>query len=93
MEVLRHSGHEKLKPKEGTTCFESQEIEVRRSEFKVSLGQSKSQIQEWWHTPLIWATPSAGGLHRMLEEGRLTLHLPALTYQRICWNLRVQKTR
>ena len=28
------------------------------------LGQSKSQIQAWWHTPLIWATPSAGDLHK-----------------------------
>ena len=28
------------------------------------LGQSKSQIQVWWYTPLIRATPSAGDLHK-----------------------------
>jgi hypothetical protein len=27
------------------------------------LGQSKSQIRAWWHTPLIWDAPSAGDLH------------------------------
>jgi hypothetical protein len=26
--------------------------------------QSKSQIQVWWHIPLIWAIPSAGDLHK-----------------------------
>jgi hypothetical protein len=52
MEILRHGG------------YESQETKARRSEFKASLGQNKSQIQVWWYTPLIWATPSAGDLHR-----------------------------
>ena len=36
------------------------------------LGQSKSQIPAWWHTPLIWATPSAGDL---MEEGRFARSL------------------
>jgi hypothetical protein len=31
----------------------------------------------WWHTPLIWATPSAGDYIKTLEEGRLCLsYLP-----------------
>jgi hypothetical protein len=53
MEILRHSG------------YESQETKARRSlEFKVSLGQNKSQIQVWWYTPLICTTPHAGDLHK-----------------------------
>lgn len=36
------------------------------------LGQSKSQIQAWWHTPLIWDTPSAGDLHK--DVGRRKAH-------------------
>jgi len=36
------------------------------------LRQSKSQIQSWWHTPLIWATPFAGDPHR--DIGRRKIH-------------------
>jgi hypothetical protein len=51
------------------------------SEFKAYLEKSKFPIQPWWHTPLIWATPSAGGLHK--DNGKrkgpfffVSLHLP-----------------
>jgi hypothetical protein len=37
------------------------------------LGQSKSQIQVWWHTPLTWATPSAEDLHNWKKEDLLSL--------------------
>jgi hypothetical protein len=58
-----------------------------------SLGQSKSQIQAWWYTPLIWATPSARDLHEDIEEGRFALPcLLAFTWQDICWNLLLLKT-
>ena len=56
------------------------------SEFKASLGQSKFQIKNSLgpgvvaHTFLIWAIPSAGGLHK--DNGRRKMHssLPAFTY-------------
>jgi hypothetical protein len=32
-------------------------------------------LKVWWHTPLIWATLSAGDYMRTLEEGSLTLTL------------------
>ena len=55
------------------------------------LGQSKSQIQAWWYTPLIWATPSAGDLHK--DIGRRKIHsLLSLTCQHICWNLLLQES-
>lgn len=34
------------------------------SKFKASMRQSKSEIQAWRYIPLIWATPSAGDLHK-----------------------------
>jgi hypothetical protein len=35
-------------------------------------------LKVWWHTPLIWATPSAGDHIRTLEEGSHALTpLPA----------------
>jgi hypothetical protein len=37
----------------------------------VHLRQSKSQIQAWWHTPLIWATPSAGDLHKDIGRRKI----------------------
>ena len=61
------------------------------SEFKASLGQSKFQIKNSLgpgvvaHTFLIWAIPSAGGLHK--DNGRkegFLLCLLALTCQHIC---------
>ena len=58
-------------------------------EFKASLGQSKFQIQAWWYTPLIWATPSTGGLHK--DIGRSRAHsLSVPTFQFLCWNLLLQ---
>ena len=69
MEILRHSG------------YESQETKARRSlEFKVSLGQNKSQIQVWWYTFLIWATPSAGDLHKDIGRRKISSSLPACIY-------------
>ena len=50
------------------------------SEFKVSLGESRLQIQAWWHTPLIWATPSAGGLHEDIGRRKIYSSSPACTY-------------
>jgi hypothetical protein len=41
------------------------------SDFKVSLGQSKSQIQVWWYTPLIWVTPSTGDLLKDIERRKI----------------------
>jgi hypothetical protein len=34
-------------------------------------GKSVSQIQVWWHTPLIWATPSAGDLHKDIGRRKM----------------------
>ena len=31
-------------------------------------------LKVWWHTPLIWVTPSAGDYLRTLEEGRRKNH-------------------
>jgi hypothetical protein len=50
------------------------------ADFKTSLGQSKLQIQVWWYTVLIWATPSA--YIRTMEKGRVCslsdcMYLPA----------------
>jgi hypothetical protein len=50
------------------------------SEFQVSLGQNKSQIQAWWYTPVIWATPYAGGLHKDMERRKIHSSLPACIY-------------
>jgi hypothetical protein len=44
---------------------------------KVSLEQYKSQIQLWWHKPLIWATPSTGDLPKDIGR-RKTLKTPLL---------------
>jgi hypothetical protein len=60
-------------------AFNPRRLRPGISEFKVSPGQNKSQIQAWWRTPLIWATPSAGDLHK--DIGRRKTHsLPACTY-------------
>jgi hypothetical protein len=32
------------------------------------LGQSKSQIQVWWHKSLIWATPSIGDIRTSMHS-------------------------
>ena len=65
-----------------------QERVMQIFEFKASLGKSKFQIQVWWHTPLIWAIPSAGGLHKDNRKRTcLFSGLLALTCQYICWNL------
>jgi hypothetical protein len=56
--------------------YESQKIKTGRPLNSRSSGQSKSQIQAWWHTPLIWATLSSGALIRTLEERRFTLSSP-----------------
>ena len=40
-----------------------------------SLSSRSLGLKVWWHTPLIWATPSAGDHIRTLEEGRLSLSL------------------
>ena len=50
------------------------------SKFKVSLGQSKSQIQVWWYIPLIWATPSTGGLHKDMRRRKIQSSSCACTY-------------
>jgi hypothetical protein len=46
------------------------------SDFKASLEQSKVQIQAWWYTPLKWAIPSVGGLHK--DNGRRKAISPLL---------------
>ena len=43
-------------------------------------GKSVSQIQVWWHTPLIWATPSAGDLHKDIGRRKIGSSLMACTY-------------
>jgi hypothetical protein len=50
------------------------------SEFKVSLGQNKSEIQVWWYTPLIWVTPSAGDLHKDIERRKILSSSHACIY-------------
>ena len=35
------------------------------------LGQSKSQIQAWWHRPVIGATPSAGDLYKDIGRRKI----------------------
>ena len=70
MEILRHSG------------YESQETKARRSlSSRLAWNKTgKSQIQAWWYTPLIWATPSAGDLHKDIGRRKIhsLLHLLAL---------------
>jgi hypothetical protein len=37
-------------------------------------------LKAWWHTPLIWATPSAGNLHKDIGRRKIysLLHLLAV---------------
>jgi hypothetical protein len=41
------------------------------------LGQNKSQIQAWWYTPLNWAMPSAGDLHKNIGRKKILSSSPA----------------
>ncbi|EDL19962.1 mCG147666 [Mus musculus] len=51
------------------------------SEFKINLGQSKSQIRALsWYIPLIWATLSAGGLNKDIGRRKIRSSSPACTY-------------
>lgn len=85
MEILRHSGHEKLRPGQGSTLLMSGNWVKQISEFKVSLGQSKFQIQGLQYIPLTWAIPSGGGRptqgHWKKEDSFL---FPARTYFPTC---------
>jgi hypothetical protein len=45
---------------------------LRQGDLRV---QGHLGLKVWWHTPLIWAMPSAGDHIRTLEEGSLTLAL------------------
>ena len=47
---------------------------LRQGDLRV---QGHLGLKAWWHTPLIWATPSAGDNIRTLEEGSLAL-VPSL---------------
>lgn len=50
------------------------------SVLKVSLGQSKFQIQVWQFIPLIWATSSAGGLYKDIEKSKIPSSSLVCTY-------------
>jgi hypothetical protein len=52
----------------------------RRLKQGVSLGQNKPHITAWWYTPLIWATPSAGDLHKDIGRRQIHSSLPACPY-------------
>jgi hypothetical protein len=43
-------------------------------------GTSKTQIQGWCYTPLIWTTPSAGGLPKGIRRRKTHSSSPAYTY-------------
>ena len=45
---------------------------LRQGDLRV---QGHLGLKVWWHTPLIWATPSSGYHIRTLEEGSLALAL------------------
>jgi hypothetical protein len=67
MEILRHSGHEKLRPRQGSTYLQSQETKAR------------SSLSSRWYTLLTWATPSVRDLQE--DTGRRKIcFLPACTY-------------
>jgi hypothetical protein len=76
IQILRHSGHKKLRSRQGYKDYWGKQI----SEFKTSLGQSKFQTQVWWYTPLIWTIPSAGGLHKDNGIRKSYSPSPACTY-------------
>ena len=53
---------------------------MKISEFKVSMGQSKSQIQALWYMPLIGATPSTGDLHKGIGRRKISSSSPTCIY-------------
>ena len=90
--ILRHRGHEKLRPRQGSTYLISLETEARRSLSSRSAWDKTSP--RYRHGPIYLLS----GPHLLLqayigtlEEGRFTLLcLLALTCQHICWNLLLQ---
>jgi hypothetical protein len=88
MEILRHSGYEKLRPRQGSTGLLSQETEARRSL------SSKSSQDKAGPKSRCSGTHLSSGPHLLLKayirtvEGRFTLLcLLAFICQHICWNL------
>jgi hypothetical protein len=79
VEILRHSGHRSLGPVKVVHAFNPRRLRQGDSDFKISLGKSKSQIQEWCYTSLIWATPSVGNLHKDIGR-KIHASSPAWTY-------------
>jgi hypothetical protein len=71
---------ESLGPRKVLHIFNPKQISEFKSEFKASFEESKFQIQEWWCTPLIWARPSAGGLHKDIRRRQVPSSSPACTY-------------
>lgn len=43
-------------------------------------GTLQVPIQAWWYTPLIWATPSSGDLHKNIGRRKIHSSLSACTY-------------
>jgi hypothetical protein len=76
MEILRHSGFQKIK------SLSSRSSGIKGVvEHTFNLGYTfHLGLKVWWNTPLIWDTPSAGDNIRILEEGSLALapHLLAV---------------
>jgi hypothetical protein len=68
MEILRHSDSE------------SQETKARRSLSSRSSGIKQVPDPGRWHTPLIWATNSAGNLHKDIGRRKTLLQMLALWY-------------
>jgi hypothetical protein len=69
-----------LGPSKVLYAFNPRRLRQGISEFKVSLGQSKFQIQVWWFTHLIWATLSVGGLHSDIGKRKICSSSTVYTY-------------
>ena len=91
MEILRHSGYEKLRPRQGSTCL----MRLRQRDLRVQGQPGAKQVPDPGMVvqTLVWATPSAGDLHKDIGRKKIhSSHLLAFTCQHICWELLLQKT-
>jgi hypothetical protein len=50
---------------------------LRQGDLRV---QDHLGLKAWWHTPLIWATPSAGDLHKDIGRRKIDSLLQLLVF-------------
>jgi hypothetical protein len=82
MEILRHNGYEKFRPRKGSAGLQSQGTEARQS---LSSGSARDKASfrsrySGTYTPLIWITPSTISLHKDIERNKIYSLLTAFTY-------------